>query len=108
MVPSPRVALTQSADAGFRKCSCASKKIGEGFDSKLDQAPERLMKKKTRTPAPRATKRRQGGAPNRKPASQRPSSGSATRPSSEASGDGRAEIRRLRTALAQAVARIEQ
>src|ERR1700693_3915972 len=66
------------------------------------------MKKKTRTPAPRAMKRRQGGAANRKPASQRPSATSMPRPSPEASGDGKAEIRRLRTALAQAVARIEQ
>jgi diguanylate cyclase (GGDEF)-like protein len=65
------------------------------------------MKKKTRTPAPRATKRRQGGAANHKPASQ-PSSASTARPSSEASGDGNAEVRRLRTALAQAVAHIEQ
>src|ERR1700731_4159348 len=66
------------------------------------------MKKKTRTPAPRAAKRRQGGAVNRKPASQRPSATSVPRPSPEASGDGKAEIRRLRTELAQAVARIEQ
>jgi diguanylate cyclase (GGDEF)-like protein len=66
------------------------------------------MKKKTRTPAPRATKRRQGGGVNRKPASQRPSATSVPRPSPEASGDGKTEIRRLRTALAQAVARIEQ
>jgi len=82
--------------------------MGEGFDSKPDQAPERLMKKKTRTPAPRAAKRRQGDAANRKPASQRPSATSVPRPSPEASGDGKAEIRRLRTALAQAAARIEQ
>src|SRR6202045_1554379 len=66
------------------------------------------MKKKTRTPAPRAAKRRQGGAVNRKSASQRPSATSVPRPSPEASGDGKAEIRRLRTELAQAVARIEQ
>jgi diguanylate cyclase (GGDEF)-like protein len=66
------------------------------------------MKKKIRTPALRAAKRRPVSAVNHKPASQRPSSASAPRPSSEASGDGKAEIRRLKTALAQAVARIEQ
>src|SRR6202011_2492358 len=59
-------------------------------------------------PAPRATKRRQGGAVNRKPASQRPSATSVPRPSARASGDGEAEIRCLRTELAQALARIEQ
>src|SRR3984893_4175746 len=66
------------------------------------------MKKKTRTLAPRATKRRQGGAVNRKSASQRPSATRVPPPSPEASGDGKAEVRRLRTELAQALARIEQ
>ena len=65
------------------------------------------MKKKTRSAAPSAAKRRKAVAANRKPATQRPTSASAPRPSA-ASGDIKAEIRRLRTELAQALARIEQ
>jgi diguanylate cyclase (GGDEF)-like protein len=73
-------------------------------DLRPDQTAERLMKKKPRTAAPRAAKRRKGVAANRKPD---PTSASAPRPSVTA-GDGKAEIRRLRTELAQALARIEQ
>jgi diguanylate cyclase (GGDEF)-like protein len=65
------------------------------------------MKKKTRSAAPSAAKRRKAVAANRKPAPQRPTSALAPRPSA-ASGDIKAEIRRLRTELAQALARIEQ
>jgi PleD family two-component response regulator len=62
------------------------------------------MKKKTGTAAPKAAKRRKSVAANRKPAPQR---APASRPS-VVSGDAKAQIRRLRTQLAQAQARIEQ
>jgi diguanylate cyclase (GGDEF)-like protein len=63
------------------------------------------MKKKTRTAASRAAKRRKGAVANRKTMPQRPSSASR-RPA--ASGEVKAEIRRLKRKLAQALARIEQ
>ena len=62
------------------------------------------MKKKTGTVAPRAAKRRKGVVANRKPAPQR---ASAPRPS-VASGAAKAQIRRLRTQLAEALARIDE
>jgi diguanylate cyclase (GGDEF)-like protein len=62
------------------------------------------MKKKTGTAAPKAAKRRKSVVANRKPAPQR---APAPRPS-VVSGDAKAQIRRLRTQLAQAQARIEQ
>jgi diguanylate cyclase (GGDEF)-like protein len=58
------------------------------------------MKKKTRTAAPKAAKRRKGGAANGK-------SAPAPRPPA-VSSDAKAEIRRLRKELARAQARIEQ
>ena len=58
------------------------------------------MKKKTRTAAPKAAKRRKGGAAGGR-------SAPAPRPPA-ASGDAKAEIRRLRKKLARAQARIEQ
>src|ERR1039458_8269398 len=62
------------------------------------------MKKKTGTAAPKAAKRRKSVVANRKPAPQR---APAPRPS-VVSSDAKAQIRRLRTQLAQAQARIEQ
>jgi diguanylate cyclase (GGDEF)-like protein len=62
------------------------------------------MKKKTGTAAPRAAKRRKGAGANRKSAPQR---ASAPRPTA-VPGDAKAQIRRLRTELAQAQARIDQ
>ena len=62
------------------------------------------MKKKTGTAAPRAAKRRKGVVANRKPAPQR---ASAPR-TSVAPGDAKAQIRRLRTELAQAQKRIDE
>jgi diguanylate cyclase (GGDEF)-like protein len=63
------------------------------------------MKKKIGTAAARVTKRRRRVAANRKTVPQRPSSGSRRL---AASGDAKAEVRRLRRELAQALARIEQ
>ncbi len=68
---------------------------------------KRRMKKKTRAAAPRAAKRRKGAAANVKSAPRRSSSASAPQPA-VASSDAKAEIRRLRIQLAQALARIEQ
>jgi diguanylate cyclase (GGDEF)-like protein len=65
------------------------------------------MKKKTRIAAPKAAKRRKGAVAGGKSARQRSSSAAAPRPSA-ASRDAKAEIRRLRIELAQALARIEQ
>lgn len=62
------------------------------------------MKKKTGTAAPKAAKRSKGVVANRKPAQQ---PASAPR-SPVAGGDAKAQIRRLRTQLAQALARIDQ
>ena len=62
------------------------------------------MKKKTGTAAPKAAKRSKAVVANRKPAQQ---PASAPR-SSVAGGDAKAQIRRLRTQLAQALARIDQ
>ena len=64
------------------------------------------MRKKPSTAAPRTVKRRKGVAANRKPAPRRSTSASPPGPS-VASG-GKAEIRRLKTELAQALARIDQ
>ena len=63
------------------------------------------MKKKTSKVTSGAVKRRKGAAANHKMVPQRPSSASR-RPA--ASGDVKAEIRRLRRKLAQALGRIEQ
>jgi len=63
------------------------------------------MKKKTRTAGLRASKRRKGALANRKAQPKRLSS--ASRPSA-ASGDAKAELRRLKRKLAEAQARIEQ
>jgi diguanylate cyclase (GGDEF)-like protein len=65
------------------------------------------MKKKTRSAAPGAAKRHKGVAANRKPARQRLSSASASRPQA-AANDAKAEIGRLRTELAQALVRVDQ
>jgi diguanylate cyclase (GGDEF)-like protein len=65
---------------------------------------QRLMKKKIRTAAPRAAKRRKGVVAAAKPAPQR---ATAPRPSA-APEDAKAQIRRLRAQLAQALARIDQ
>jgi diguanylate cyclase (GGDEF)-like protein len=65
------------------------------------------MKKKTKAAAPKLAKRRKGVVANRKPAPQRPSSVSAPQPPA-VSDDAKAAIRRLRTQLAQALARIDQ
>jgi len=62
------------------------------------------MKKKTGTAAPRTAKHKAVVA-GRNPAPRHPSSAS---PPSASSGDAKAEIRRLRTELAKAQARIEQ
>ncbi|MGA9091407.1 MAG: GGDEF domain-containing protein [Bradyrhizobium sp.] len=62
------------------------------------------MKKKTGTAAAKAAKRSKGVVAKRKPARQ---PASAPR-SSVAGGDAKAQIRRLRTQLAQALARIDQ
>ncbi len=62
------------------------------------------MKKKTGTAAPKAAKRRKGVAANRKPAPQR---ASTPRPPA-VPADAKAQVRRLRTQLAQARERIEQ
>jgi len=64
------------------------------------------MRKKPRSAVPRAAKRRKGVAANRKPVPRRSTSASLPGPS-VASG-GKAEIRRLKTELAQALARIDQ
>jgi diguanylate cyclase (GGDEF)-like protein len=62
------------------------------------------MKKKTWTLAPKTAKRRKGVVVNRKPAPQRSGSASASLPSAAS----KAEIRRLRTELAQALAHVER
>jgi diguanylate cyclase (GGDEF)-like protein len=62
------------------------------------------MKKKTGMAAPRAAKRRKGAVAKRKPA---PRLASPPRPP-VAPGDAKAQIRRLRAQLAQALARIDQ
>ena len=61
------------------------------------------MKKRTRTAASKSTKRRRGGRVNRKAAPHRPSS-----VSHRASSEAKAEARRLKTQLKQALARIEE
>jgi len=63
------------------------------------------MRKKTRTAASRAAKRRKGAVANRKAMPRRPSSPSRL---PAASGGVKAEISRLKRKLAQALARIEQ
>ena len=69
------------------------------------------MSKKTRATAPKAAKRRKNGVTKRKPAPQRAAlakeSGSARR-SPVAVDDAKPTIRRLRTQLARALARIEE
>ena len=67
--------------------------------------PVRLMKKKIGTAPAKAAKRRKGAAANRKTPPQRLTPASRR---SAAVGAANAEIRRLRTRLAQALARIEQ
>jgi diguanylate cyclase (GGDEF)-like protein len=107
MIPSRKVALKR-ANAGFWKMFMLQQENKrEGFDSKLDQTSESLMKKKTRTAAAKAAKRGKGVAANRKPALRRPSPTSKLRPTA-ASNKAKAEIRRLRTELAQALVRIDQ
>jgi diguanylate cyclase (GGDEF)-like protein len=64
-----------------------------------------MKKKKTRTAASRPAKRRKGVRVNRKAATRRPSPASRRL---AASDDAKAEIRRLKAKLAQAMVRIEQ
>ena len=63
------------------------------------------MKKKTRTTASRLAKGRKPGTANGKPAAQRASSDSRR---SAASADAKAEVRRLKSELKQALSRIEE
>ena len=65
------------------------------------------MKKKTRTLAPKAAKRRKGSVAKRKSASQPSSSASSSR-SPAASNEAKAEISRLNIQLEQALSRIDQ
>jgi diguanylate cyclase (GGDEF)-like protein len=65
------------------------------------------MKKKTRTVAPKAAKRRKGSVAKRKSAPQPASSASSSR-SPAASNEAKAEISRLNIQLEQALSRIDQ
>ena len=65
------------------------------------------MKKKTKATAPKAAKRRKNGVAQRKAAPQRPTSASAPR-LPVAPNDAKPTIRRLRTQLARALARIDE
>ena len=64
------------------------------------------MKKKIGTAPPKAAKRRKGAAANRKTLAAKPRAGVPARRRRPLTA--KAEIRRLRTQLAQALARIEQ
>jgi diguanylate cyclase (GGDEF)-like protein len=75
--------------------------------AKLDQVLRIPMKKKIRATGPKAAKRRKTVVEGRKAAPQRPSSASAPR-MPVAPNDAKPTIRRLRTRLARALARIDE
>ncbi len=103
-----RVVNAKRADAGFRKkVMLRQKDEAEGLIRGRIRPRKRRMKKKIRAAAPRAAKRRKGAAANGKSAPRRSSSLSAPR-AAVATSEAKAEIRRLRIQLVQALARIEQ